>query len=218
MLISIYQINLEKDMERVAFSGLEQLKRLYGKEAIDGSIYEEVFYDEVDAETLEDVFGMFNLNHPEGYKGRSLSVSDIVEVIDGGEHTGSFFCDNVGFKEVAFEHGKRPLITMSRPEWGLYPGNYRPRIYWGARAIISDGGVDLLPDRQSFTANPSVSRDEKDEFTAWLDKQALPFLNQRVKERNTAHVEFKSRDDRYLCIAEDKSSGGYLYIGAYTRK
>lgn len=218
MLISIYQINLEKDAERVAFCGLDLLKKLYGRQAINGSIYEEVFYGEVDAETMEDIFGMFNLRHPEGYKGRSLSVSDIVEVIDGADETGCFFCDDAGFKKVEFECGKAPLITMSRPEWGLYPQNCRPRIYWGARAIITGGVVYLLPDRQSFAMHPSVSKDEKDEFTAWLDKQALPYLNQRVTERDTAHVEFKSRDDRYICIAEDRSSGGYLYIGAYTHK
>ena len=69
------------------------------------------------------------------------------EVIDGAEQTGCFFCDTVGFKKVKFELGKEPLITMSRPEWGLYPQNFRPRIYWGARAIITSGVVDLLPDR-----------------------------------------------------------------------
>ena len=217
MLISIYQINLEKDTERVAFLGLEKLQRLYGKQAIDGSIYDEVFYGEVDAETLEDVFGIFNMEHPAGYAGRSLSVSDIVEIIDGSEKTGCFFCDSFGFTEVEFELGKRPLITMSRPEWGLYPQDFRPRIYWGARAIISEGFVDLLWDRQSFASHPSVDEEEKDEFTAWLDKQALPYLNRRVKERTTAHIEFKSRDGRYLCIAEDRKSGGYLYIGAHTQ-
>lgn len=218
MLISIYQINLERDTERVAFFGLEQLQKLYGKTAINGSIYDEVFYGDVDAETLEDVYGMFNLRHPEGYTGRSLSVSDIVEVIDGAEQTGCFFCDTVGFKKVKFELGKEPLITMSRPEWGLYPQKYRPRIYWGARAIITGGVVDLLPDRQSFTMANGVGQDEKDEFVAWIDKQALPYLNRRVKERDTAHIEFASTDDRYLCVAEDRNSGGYLYIGAYTRK
>ena len=218
MTISIYQINLERDTERVAFLGLDQLARLYGKTAINGSIYDEVFYGDVDAETLEDVFGMFNLRHPEGYTGRSLSVSDVVEIIDGSDKNGCFFCDTVGFQEVQFELGKEPLITMSRPEWGLYPQKFRPRIYWGARAIITSGVVDLLPDRQSFTTHPSVDKDEKAEFVAWLDKQALPYLNQRLKERDTAHVEFASRYNRYLCIAEDRSSGGYLYIGAYTRK
>lgn len=218
MKISIYQINLEKDTERVAFLGLDQLQKLYGKTAINDSIYDEVFYGDVDAESLEDVFEIFNLRHPEGYTGRSLSVSDVVEIIDGSDKTGCFFCDTVGFQKVQFELGKGPLLTMSRPEWGLYPQDFRPRIYWGARAIITDGVVDLLPDRQSFNTATDVDKAEKDEFVAWVDKQALPYLNQRVKARDTAHIEFASRDDRYFCVAEDRSSGGYLYIGAYTRQ
>ena len=107
---------------------------------------------------------------------------------------------------------------MGKPEWGIYPENCTPAIDWGARAIITSGIVDLLPDRQSFTTATDVGKDEKDEFVAWVDKQALPYLNQRVKVRDTAHIEFASRDDRYFCIAEDRSSGGYLYIGAYTLK
>ena len=106
---------------------------------------------------------------------------------------------------------------MDKPEWGIYPEDFTPVLYWGARAIIIDGFVDLLPDRQSFQKAESVTNDEKDEFVAWLDKQAIPCLNQHVKARNTAHIEFHSRDNSFHCIAEDHDSGGYLYIGAYRR-
>ena len=106
---------------------------------------------------------------------------------------------------------------MQKPEWGIYPENFDPALFWGARAIITGGAVDLLPDRQSFRRADHVTDDEKDEFVAWLDKQAIPYLNQRVKVRDTAHIEFHSRDDGFHCIAEDRSSGGYLYIGAYRR-
>ncbi len=103
---------------------------------------------------------------------------------------------------------------MQKPEWGIYPENFDPALFWGARAIITGGAVDLLPDRQSFLKAESVTDDEKDEFVAWLDKQAIPYLNQRVKARDTAHIEFHSRDNSFHCIAEDHGSGGYLYIGA----
>lgn len=47
---------------------------------------------------------MFNLNHPEGYKDRSLSVSDVVEVMKDPMHPHCFyFCDSVGFKPIDFE-------------------------------------------------------------------------------------------------------------------
>lgn len=52
--------------------------------------------------TLEEVYQMFNLDHPDGYQGRSLSVSDVVEVV--GEEKSTFhFCDSIGFREVDFD-------------------------------------------------------------------------------------------------------------------
>lgn len=104
-----------------------------------------------------------------------------------------------------------------RPEWGIYPEDCTPSLYWGARAIITGGTVDLLPDRQSFQRAAHVTDNEKDEFVAWLDKHAIPYLNGCVQTHSTANISFFSRDNRYHCIAEDRDSGGYLYIGAYMR-
>ena len=55
-----------------------------------------------DAGTLEEVYQMFNLDHPDGYRGRSLSVSDVVEVV-GEEKSPFHFCDSIGFREVDFD-------------------------------------------------------------------------------------------------------------------
>ncbi len=81
MNIRIYQINMDRDTERKAFEGIENLERLFGGSSIDSSIYDKVFEGEVDCESLEGIYQKFNLDHPEGYRGRSLSVSDIVEII-----------------------------------------------------------------------------------------------------------------------------------------
>lgn len=45
--------------------------------------------------TLDDCFCEFNLNHPHGFKGHSLSVSDVIEV--NGE---LYYIDGFGFKRV----------------------------------------------------------------------------------------------------------------------
>ena len=83
MKIRIYQINLERDIMRVAFSSYDQLEEVTGSPVtIDSSIYDLVYEGEVDCQDLEDVFQVFNLHHPSDYRGRSLSVSDIVEVIE----------------------------------------------------------------------------------------------------------------------------------------
>ena len=82
MEIKIYQINMERDKGMVAFESLENLQAFHNITAIDSSIYDKVFEGNVDCAGLEDVFQMFNLDHPENYRGRSLSVSDVVEVVD----------------------------------------------------------------------------------------------------------------------------------------
>ncbi len=104
MIIEIYQINMDRDKDRVCFLAHENLPKFQGTQDIDGSIYDKVFAGEVECKNLEDVYRMFNLNHPKGYRGRSLSVSDVVKVCD--DHTvkpGCYFCDSFGFKEVDFE-------------------------------------------------------------------------------------------------------------------
>ncbi len=82
MEIKIYQINSDKDSKRVRFADLESLNR--EGLTVDPSIYEKVFEGELDTNDLETIFGMLNSpkKTPDGYSGRSMSVSDIVEVCD----------------------------------------------------------------------------------------------------------------------------------------
>lgn len=46
-------------------------------------------------ELLEALFEEFNINHPENFEGRSMSVSDIVQL-----DSKYYFCDSVGWREV----------------------------------------------------------------------------------------------------------------------
>jgi hypothetical protein len=47
---------------------------------------------------------MFNTALPADYRGRSLSVSDVVEIVEAENvKPGFYFCDSIGFKEVPFE-------------------------------------------------------------------------------------------------------------------
>ncbi len=50
-------------------------------------------------ETLEDIYTRFNLPHPEGYLGHSLSVSDVVVLHSSSADT-AYFVDSFGFKEI----------------------------------------------------------------------------------------------------------------------
>ena len=102
MNIAIYQIDPDRDENNVAFLNYENLERFQGSAALRSEIYDKVFEGKVDCGTLEEVYQMFNLDHPDEYRGRSLSVSDVVEVV--GEEKSTFhFCDSIGFREVDFD-------------------------------------------------------------------------------------------------------------------
>ncbi|MBO4790842.1 MAG: DUF3846 domain-containing protein [Clostridia bacterium] len=106
MNIRIYQIDTGRDSEGVAFCGLVTLRKKTGRSEPDGSCYDPVYEGEVDARDLEDVYDIFNCELPDDYEGRSMSVSDVVEVTDSGDsdvEPGFYFCDTIGFEEVKFD-------------------------------------------------------------------------------------------------------------------
>lgn len=106
MNIRIYQVNMKRDTNNVAFMNYESLPKFQGSSEINSSVYDKVFEGDVNCKTLEEVYQMFNSNHPAGYKARSLSVSDVVEVIQEDGTRDFHFCDSFGFRKVAFEPDK----------------------------------------------------------------------------------------------------------------
>lgn len=78
---------------------------------VDGDHYELVYSAELTpADSPEDIYTEFNLNHPSDFRGHSLSISDIV-VFREGESEKAFYCDGVGFREVP-EFFKEPEIVV----------------------------------------------------------------------------------------------------------
>ena len=103
MEIRIFQINTDRDEDAVAFESLDRLEKYQHSSEVKAELYDKVYEGEVGANDLEDVYRIFNISKPEGYKGRSLSVSDVVEVVTAKKvKPGFYFCDSVGFKEVPF--------------------------------------------------------------------------------------------------------------------
>ncbi len=98
MKIKVFQINTDRDVNRVKFTGRDNLEKYQGTSQVDASIYDEVFSGEVDAKTLEGVFRIFNTEPVGLHRGHSLAVSDIVTTEDG-----AFYCDRVGFEKVDFD-------------------------------------------------------------------------------------------------------------------
>ena len=104
MKIKIYQIDMEWDEHRIAMMDYEDTLAKLNSDSIDSALYDLVFDGEVEAKDLEAVYAKFNLDHPAGYTGRSMSVSDVVEVVESNTaKEGFYFCDSIGFKEIPFQ-------------------------------------------------------------------------------------------------------------------
>ena len=104
MKIRIFQINMGRDEKSEAFLGIDEREHILNLSEINSSIYDCVFSGDVDCKGLEDVYQKFNIDHPDGYNGRSLSVSDVVEILESEDvDKGFYFCDSIGFSKVDFD-------------------------------------------------------------------------------------------------------------------
>ena len=114
MKIKIYQINMDRDNGSYSFTNYENTIRRTGG-GIRSDIYDKVFEGEVDCKGPEEIYTMFNENHPESFKGHSFSVSDIVEIVESDSvEKGYYFCDSIGFKKIDFEPEKAEVKTENK--------------------------------------------------------------------------------------------------------
>lgn len=100
---SILQINLDRDTDGYAFwDSTFILGHPNAEFPPPKSIYDEVYHGEQNSFNPEEIFHLLNLNHPSDYKGRSLSVSDVIQYhLPDGQKL-NLFCDTIGFKAVDF--------------------------------------------------------------------------------------------------------------------
>ena len=91
-----YKIKQIKDIRNCGYAFMHYN---WCKDQINLDDYEVVYEGELEcseiSEALEELFEIFNIRHPEDFKGRSMSVSDIVEV--DGEN---YYCDAAGWKKL----------------------------------------------------------------------------------------------------------------------
>lgn len=101
MEYTILQLKADTEEQRNKwFMPYSELTRKFGK--VDLNDYYKVYEGETDAtgtiEALDNIFDMFNTDHPKDFNGHSMSVSDIVSVEDR-----MFYCDDIGWKEIKKE-------------------------------------------------------------------------------------------------------------------
>lgn len=64
--------------------------------------------------TLEALYTQFNIDHPEDFRGHSLSVSDVIVISVDGKDT-AYFCDSFGFTEMP-EFFREKELVQEKPE------------------------------------------------------------------------------------------------------
>ena len=105
----VYQLDFKGiETHTFAFRSMEAMRRA-GYEQPPADSYQLVYDGELthpkdwpENMVLERIFCDCNDDLPEGYLGRSLSMSDVVELYDG-EKRRFFYCDTAGFAPVQFD-------------------------------------------------------------------------------------------------------------------
>ena len=113
---SIYQINVDRDTANVCFIGMESLEKIKGTKGVNAAAYDRVYDGKMDCISLENIYQKFNVDHPADYTGRSLSVSDVVEIRESDTlKPGFYFVDSIGFKKISFDKSlcKEPVEAGS---------------------------------------------------------------------------------------------------------
>ena len=106
----IYQLKPNLELDSLRFEGTESLKRMGitkdNFDAIKPENYTLLYVGELSelqketqGATLEAIFEKFNLDHPEDFRGHSLSVSEIVVLHQNGQNT-AHFVDSFGYTEI----------------------------------------------------------------------------------------------------------------------
>ena len=101
MRIRIYQIEMSLDEQNVAFRPYTEMQEKYPGD-IPANLYRMIYEGIVPTKEFSVVFYIFNMAHPQDYRGRSLSVSDVIEVVEESSST-FYYVDTIGFREVLFD-------------------------------------------------------------------------------------------------------------------
>ena len=199
----IYQLKHNPELDHLRFEGTESLKRMGitkdNFDAIKPDNYELIYVGELselqeqtEGETLEAIYEKFNIDHPEDYRGHSLSVSDIVVLHQNGENS-AHFVDSFGF--TGLPDFIQTLEGVKEQE-----------------AEIDTSGQDVQKSEQE-KQKPETSNNTLEEGDEIIDlgdekEQVLADMKKSLENGEETELAFQIAD-RYISIQE--VDGGYDY-------
>ena len=142
---AIYQLKHSDEVTNIRFMDMEYLSRK--GITVQRSYYDQVYAAPMDFEAgkdaqdhLNDLYFLFNCDHPQDFRGHSLSVSDIVALKRDGQ-VSCHYVDRWGFKEIpGFLQKENPLRSAEmamEDDYGMIDG------------IINNGRSEAVKEKPS---------------------------------------------------------------------
>ncbi len=204
----IYQVKHNPELNHLRFEGTESLKRMGitkdNFDAIKPENYELIYVGELselqeqtEGETLEAIYEKFNIDHPEDYRGHSLSVSDIVVLHQNGENS-AHFVDSFGF--TGLPDFMQTLEGVKEQE-----------------AEIGTSGQDVQksePEKQEPETSDNTLEDGDEIIDLGDEKeQVLADMKKSLEIGEETELAFQIAD-RYISIQEVDGGYDYSIMGA----
>ncbi len=211
MRITIYQINDERDKNKVMFIPYDFIAKYQKTQEIQSSIYDKVFDGEVDCDRLEHVFDVFNANLPTEYTGRMATVSDIVEIFDDDSEEAVFYFRDISrFIKVEFD----PDMTEDR----------RPENFITALLITPDDAPKEVRIGRDLRSLQKAVKGRIEQVSCFADDativcndegkfEGLPLCRavRMEKRRELSYAELKETFCRYASNGPDSQLGYIVF-------
>ena len=204
----IYQLKHNPELDHLRFEGTESLKRMGitkdNFDAIKPENYELIYVgnlselqEQTEGETLEAIYEKFNIDHPEDYRGHSLSVSDIVVLHQNGKNS-AHFVDSFGF--TGLSDFMQTLEGVKEQE-----------------AEIDTSGQDVQksePEKQELETSDNTLEDGDEIIDLGDEKeQVLADMKKSLEIGEETELAFQIAD-RYISIQEVDGGYDYSIMGA----
>ena len=204
----IYQLKHNPELDHLRFEGTESLKRMGitkdNFDAIKPENYELIYVgnlselqEQTEGEMLEAIYEKFNIDHPEDYRGHSLSVSDIVVLHQNGKNS-AHFVDSFGF--TGLSDFMQTLEGVKEQE-----------------AEIDTSGQDVQksePEKQELETSDNTLEDGDEIIDLGDEKeQVLADMKKSLEIGEETELAFQIAD-RYISIQEVDGGYDYSIMGA----
>ena len=204
----IYQLKHNPELDHLRFEGTESLKRMGitkdNFDAIKPENYELIYVgnlselqEQTEGEMLEAIYEKFNIDHPEDYRGHSLSVSDIVVLHQNGKNS-AHFVDSFGF--TGLSDFMQTLEGVKEQE-----------------AEIDTSGQDVQksePEKQELETSDNTLEDVDEIIDLGDEKeQVLADMKKSLEIGEETELAFQIAD-RYISIQEVDGGYDYSIMGA----